>query len=406
MISYEQAVTHLQQLKVQPKEEETVPLVLSAGRILSREILAPESIPSSDNSAMDGYALRGEDTAGAGEENPVRLRIVGEAPAGTPFAGTVSAGETVAIMTGGVMPPELNAVAQVEIVRVEGEEIVLTQEIPTGRAVRSVGEDMREGERIFQVGRKVYPGDVGTLATLGVNNVPVRVKPKVAVLSTGSELVDAVATPGPGQLRNSTGPALLAAIDSAGGEGIDLGIVGDDPDELESMIETGLQYDMLLTTGGVSAGAYDHVQHLLPQAGVVVHFHKVSIKPGKPVLFGTLEEQGLRTYVFGLPGNPVSSLVTFELFARPIIDRLLGVNRNDGKMYARLTHDVNKKDNKRHFQRGILTFTEDGHLQATSLKVQSSGAISSMSHGDCLIVLREETSSLSAGSPVEVLPLR
>ena len=406
MISYSDALDIILDRTPATKEEESVPLVLAADRFLSREIIAPSSVPAADNSAMDGYALLAADTLGASAEKPVRLRVVGESAAGRPAEVTVERGTASAIMTGGVIPEGADAVAQIEIVEVEGDYILLRQEVAEGRAIRRAGEDMKGGDSIFAAGRRVRTEDIGTLATLGITNVPVRVKPKVAVLSTGSELVEAhVADPAHGSLRNSTGPALIAALQREGAETVDLGIVGDDPESLREAIETGLQYDVFLTTGGVSAGAYDFVQHLLPEAGVEVGFHGVAIKPGKPLLFGVYNDGPLTTPVFALPGNPVSSLVTFRLFVRPLLRGLLGADSTEPTVAARLDHEISKRDEKRHFRRGVLRFDSDGSARVEALQQQSSGAISSMSHGNCLIVLPEVTSELGVGSMVQVIVL-
>ncbi len=406
MISYDEAIRRIYDACTTLKEEESVPLVLSRGRYLSRTITSPRDVPAADNSAMDGYAVISGDTEAATEKNVVELKVIGESAAGSPFSGSLGPGEACGIMTGGLVPKGADAVAQIEIVEVDGDTIRLREKIAPGRAIRQSGEDMREGDTIFEAGRRLRAEDIGTLATLGITGVPVRVKPKVAILSTGNELVEAhVADVPEGHLRNSSGPALIAALEAEGAETVDLGIVGDDPEELATAIESGLQYDLFLTTGGVSAGAYDHVQHLLPEAGVDIRFHGVAIKPGKPLLFGTYDDGPLRTAVFGLPGNPVSSLVTFDIFVRPVVWGLLGARRENRTIVARLHGNMRKNDRKRHFQRGNYWVDDEGLCHVTPLRQQSSGAMSSLSRGDCLIVVPEETSSPTDGSLMQVIPL-
>lgn len=381
---------------------ETVPLVLSLGRVLAGPVVAAENIPAAANSAMDGYAVRAEDLAGASPERPARLAVVGEASAGTLFRGTLGQGEAVRIMTGGLLPEGANAVVEVEATSEADGIMEARRALRLGESIRNAGDDLRAGAVAIETGKRITPGDIGVLASLGVVNVPVRVKPKVGILSTGNEIVEPFRTPPPGGVRNSTGPALYAACMEAGAEPIDLGIARDDREELEEKLEEGLRYDILLTTGGVSAGIYDFVQQILPALGVQVHFHKVKIKPGKPVLFGTYDEGEHRTLVFGLPGNPVSTLVTFRQFVAPALAALL--HRRDAAipLRARLETPVAKRDDKRHFVRGILAAASDGTLTVSTTGSQSSGAMSSMSRANCLIVLPEESASPAPGDMVLV----
>lgn len=380
---------------------ETTPLVLSAGRVLAQDIVAAENIPSMPNSAMDGYAVCTTDLAQASSQDPIQLRVIGEVAAGAPFAGEVNSGEAVRIMTGGIIPNGADGIIEVESTSEENGVVSVHRSILPGNSIRSAGEDIQAGQVVIAKGKKIGPGDIGVLASLGVTNVPVRVKPKVAILSTGNEVIEAHKTPSPGQLRNSSGPALYAACVETGGEPIDIGIAGDDRDQLEDGLEQGLRFDILLTTGGVSAGAYDLVQHLLPELGVEICFHKVNIKPGKPVLFGLYKEGGQRTLVFGLPGNPVSSLVTFYGLVAPAIRAMLGAWPEPLQLSAELEEDIIKKDGKRHSIRGILRHHQ-GSLLVRTTGTQSSGAMSSMSKGNCLIIVDEETSEIRKGTLVTV----
>lgn len=381
---------------------ETVPLVLSLGRTLAAPIIAGENIPPAPNSAMDGFAVRAEDLTEASPEHPVRLRVIGESAAGKTFDGMPAPGDAVRIMTGGLVPEGANAVVEVEATSEADGIVEVRRSLRVGEAVRAAGEDVRAGSTVIEPGKRITPGDIGVLASLGVVNVPVRVKPKVGILSTGNEIVEPFRTPSPGGVRNSTGPALYAACTEIGAEPIDLGIARDDRDELEEKLEEGLRYDILLTTGGVSAGAYDFVQQVLPALGVEVKFHGVRIKPGKPVLFGIMGEAEHLTLVFGLPGNPVSTLVGFRQFVAPAVAVLLGQTDAPLRMRAALQNTIRKRDDKRHFVRGILGAAPDGTLTVSTTGTQSSGAMSSMSRANCLIILDEQSGEASPGTMVEV----
>lgn len=381
---------------------ETVPLVLSSGRTLSEPIVAAEAIPPVANSAMDGYAILAEDVTTATVETPATLRIIGEAAAGSVYTGTVGRGQAVRIMTGGVVPEGANAVVEVEATSEEDGTVRIRRSVNIGESIRKAGEDIRIGTEVIPSGKRITPGDIGVLASLGITNIPVRVKPKVGLLATGNEVVEPFRKPAPGQVRNSSMPALYAALTEAGAEPIDLGIVGDDREALLDALEQGLRFDLLITTGGVSAGSYDLVQHLLPELGVEVKFHQVNIKPGKPMLFGTYGSGEESTMVFGLPGNPVSTLVTFRQFVLPAIRALLGQTVYEVPVRAELEHQIRKNDTRRHFIRGILHAGPDGRLLVSSTGTQSSGAMSSMSLANCLIVVDEEVKLLNRGEHVTV----
>lgn len=381
---------------------ETVPLVLSLGRTLAAPIVAGEDIPSAPNSAMDGYAVRAEDLSTASVESPARLRVIGESAAGKVFQGTLGQGDAVRIMTGGLVPEGANAVIEVESTSEADGIVDARRTLRAGEAIREAGEDIRSGSMVIETGKKITSGDIGVLASLGVVNVPVRVKPKVGILSTGNEIVEPFRTPNPGGVRNSTGPALYAACAEAGAEPIDLGIARDDRDELEEKLEEGLRYDLLLTTGGVSAGAYDFVQHILPALGVDVKFHKVNIRPGKPVLFGTCGEGEHLTLVFGLPGNPVSTMIGFQQFVAPAISALLRRTALSFRLRATLMEPIRKRDDKRLFVRGMLRTGTNGTLEVGTTGTQSSGAMSSMSRANCIIILDEASRDIPAGTMVDV----
>ncbi len=402
MLSYQEALSIvLREAAERELSVETTPLVLSSGRVLANDIVANESLPSADNSAMDGYAVVASDTVGATSESPVTLRVVGESAAGAPFSGFVDRGMAVRIMTGAVVPDGSDGVVEVEVTEEGDGYVTIRKEIPAGRSIRRIGEDVKSGSVAIDSGRVITPSMVGLLAALGVTNVPVRVKPIVGILSTGSELVEPHVFPAHGQVRNSSQAALYAACQEARAEPVSLGIATDDREELREKIEDALRYDIVVTTGGVSAGVYDYVTTLLPELGVNVLFHRIAIRPGGPVLFGVHGDREQKTLFFGLPGNPVSTLVTFDRIVRPAVSRLLRERDTSIELYATLDVNVRKKDGKRQFVRGVIEM-RDGELHARPTKTQSSGALSSIANANCLIVLEEEVREAPAGTRVPV----
>jgi molybdopterin molybdotransferase len=402
MISYADALRIVLESATRIMPVETVPLVLAPGRILAETIASAEDIPAHANSAMDGYAVRAEDLATATAEQPVALAVVDESSAGAVALQRVAPGSAIRIMTGGLVPEGANAIVEVESTSERDGVVTVRRAVRPGDSVRSAGEDVRAGEVVLRSGRRLTPGDIGVLASLGVVNVPVRVPPKVGILSTGNEIVEPSRQPAVGQLRNSSSPALYAYCAEVGAEPIDLGIARDDREELEEKLEHGLRFDILLTTGGVSAGEYDFVQTILPELGVDVRFHKVNIKPGKPILFGVFAAGQDETLVFALPGNPVSTLIGFHQFVRPALRAMMQETSEPIRLRAALATPIRKSDSKRHFVRGVLSTAADGALAVATTGTQSSGAMSSMSRANCLIVLTEDQGSLEVGALVDV----
>lgn len=402
MISFSEALSIVLANSTRTMPVETVPLVLAAGRVLATSIIAAENIPPAPNSAMDGYAIHAEDVTSASVDMPIPLQVIGESAAGAPFAGVVGRGQAVRIMTGGILPEGATGVIEVEATSEAEATVLVRRAIRLWESVRPAGEDVQQGTEVIAAGKRLTPGDVGVLASLGIVNVPVRTKPIVGLLATGNELVEPFRTPSLGQIRNSSLPTLYALCNDFGAEPIDLGIAGDDRDALLEAIEQGLRYDLLVTTGGVSAGEYDLVQHILPELGVSVQFHQVNIRPGKPVMFGTYHVASERTLVFGLPGNPVSTAVTFHQFVLPAMRAMLGMTEQPVRMAARLRSPIKKTDSKRHFIRGIFSTDEAGFPTVATTGTQSSGALSSISKANCLIVLAETNGFQETGDIVTI----
>jgi len=298
---------------------EETPLALASGRVLARDVTSDVDLPPFEKSAMDGFAVRSADFAG--RSGPVRLRRIGEARAGAPFRGTIRTGECAEIATGSEIPAGADAVVMVEKSRAEGQEIVLDDDPKPGQHVCRKGEDLRAGEVVLESGRRLGPVEIAVLAAVGCEPVPVRSRPRLALFATGDELVPPGAKLGRGEIREGNSLYLEARARACGADVSRLGVAPDEERALEAAFRTALDSsDAVMTTGGVSMGRYDLVGGVLERAGVEPVLHKVAIKPGKPVWFGM---RG-RVPVFGLPGNPVSCLVGFEVFVRPALARLEG----------------------------------------------------------------------------------
>ena len=380
-----------------PPQSEHVALGDSPGRTLAADIVSTEDIPPFDNSAMDGFAVRAADCRTA----PVRLRLAGEVPAGFPMEGTVEPGACARIMTGAPIPGGTDAVVPVEQTETEGEFVRIDQAPSDGTNVRPRGGDVRSGERVLVSGSVVTPPSVGMLATLGVVSVPVAVRPAVAVISTGDEIVRPSETPGPGQIRNSNGPALAAQVVSAGGRVALVAHAPDDRSEIRRVVESATGADVILFSGGVSMGAYDYVRTELEDMGARWQFWKVRQRPGKPLIFGTMGN----ALLLGLPGNPVSSAVCFEAYARPLLARLLGREVILRPLVpARLSRGLGKSSGLYYFARGVAEETADGRLVADT-GPQGSNVYSSIVRANCLIHLPEEMVDPPAGTGVQIEPL-
>jgi len=312
-------------------ERETCPLAAAAGRVLAADVEADVDLPPFAKSAMDGYALRAADLAG--RAGGCELRRVGESSAGRPYAGRVGTGECVAIYTGAELPADCDAVVVVERSRAEGERVFLDDRPAPGQHVCARGEDLRAGERALERGRRLAPIDLSLLAAVGCEPVPVFRRPRVTILTTGDELVPPDVEPGPGQIREGNTLHLAALARRDGAEVLRAGVLADDRDELARAFAVALdESDVLVTTGGVSMGRYDLVGEAFERCGVEPVFHKVAIKPGKPLWFGL--RAGV--LVFGLPGNPVSCLVGHEVFVRPALAKLGGAREDEWGARLRL----------------------------------------------------------------------
>lgn len=377
---------------------ETVPLLSAVGRVLAADVLMPWDMPRWDNSAMDGYAVRSADCRG-----PASLRVTGFLPAGGLPEGAVGPGEAIKIMTGAPLPPGADAVVPVEEAEAAAGAVRLSAAVRPGAHVRRRGEDFRAGEAALRAGTVMGPGEVSLLASAARLEVPVVRRARVAILSTGDELVEAGAPIGPGQIHDSNGLAIAAAVLQAGGEPVPLGIARDEPVALRALLERGLEADVLVTSAGVSMGDRDLVRAILEALSVRQVFWKVDIKPGRPTAFAV---RGV-TPVFSLPGNPVATLLTFEQFVRPALLKMMGLPQPFRPLRRALLQEGHARSPGRvSLARVRLSRRDDGALLATTSGDQATGILKSILRADAVAIIPQGEGRLEAGQPVQVQVLR
>lgn len=400
MIAYREALELvLAAAKALPAE--SVPLAGAMGRTLARDVKAREDIPPFTKATMDGYALRAADTEPAGPGGPgwVDLEVVADLPAGRLPKKPIGPGQAVRIMTGAPLPAGADAVVMVEDTASHGQAVTVRCRVRPGDNIGLAGEDLKKGEIAVGRGVRIGPAEIGVLASAGAARVPVSRRPKVAVIATGDEIVEPGLPKRRGQIRNSNGPALTAMAAGAGAEPAYLGIARDKSASLMARLARAKGADVLVLSGGVSVGDYDLVKAGLEAAGVRQVFWQVRIKPGKPVFFGRRGRQ----LVFGLPGNPTSSMVTFHLFVRPALDRLLG--RAEVGMAAAtavLDEAIAVKPGRTQFLRGRIVGRGPA-LRVAPYEDQRSGVLRSMVRGRVLIIVPAEAGRIEAGAEVEIL---
>jgi molybdopterin molybdotransferase len=379
-----------------------VSILEALGRVLRGPILADADVPSFTSSAMDGYALRSRDTSSAIHQTPRHLEVVGEVAAGQSPTIRVTPGTAVRIMTGAPIPPGADAVVPQEVVAATDKDIAISAAVPPGQHIRPAGQDVAAGERILDTGTVLGPAHIGMLAALGHESVHVARRPRVAILATGDELVDIRDAVVPSKVRNANSYSNAAQVIKAGGDPLLLGIARDHPQDIAEKVQVGISSgaDLLITSGGASVGTFDFVKEVLASQGEIT-FWRVRMKPGKPLVFGTIH--GIP--VLGLPGNPVSVMVSFEMFVRPAILQMLGVPvLHRQTIEAILVDGVANKDGRRHYLRVRLQRgqgTPHAHLTGG----QGSGILSSMVKADGLAVIPEDWASVPPGSRVQVLVL-
>lgn len=395
LLSVEEALERIL-ARITPLDATTVPLLDALGCVLAEDAVADRDVPPFRNSAMDGYAVRGADVATSG----ARLRVVGEIAAGTLPNAAVGAGEAMRIMTGAPMPDGADTVVRVEDTDNGRETVTITRATPRGLSVRQRGEDLREGETVLSRGTLLRPAEIGVLASIGRAEVNVVRRPNVAVLSTGDEIVEITATPGPGQIRDANRYSLSAAVRATGCAAFELGIARDEASDLRHALGNAAFGDIVVTSGGVSVGDHDHLKPVVEAMGSM-DFWSIAIRPGRPLAFGELRTKRGIVPIFGLPGNPVSSLLTFELFVRPALLKMAGrAKLHRPRTQARLQDRVEKPTGLRMFARGIYD-AANGTVRSTG--PQGSGILRSMSLASCLIEIAEDRPAAEPGETVTVI---
>jgi molybdopterin molybdotransferase len=397
MISVEAALNQILEA-IPPLGLEKVSLLDALGRVIGEDVAASRPIPPKDNSAMDGYALRSQDTQGACPERPVILDVIEDIPAGAIPRKRVERGQAARIMTGAPVPEGADAVLRMEDSEKDGRRVRIFAEAPAGQDIRLAGEDVQPGETVISRGDVIRPAQIGMLAALGRSIIPVYQNPLVAILATGDELVDVDETPSPWQIVSSNSYALAAQVLDCGAVPLNLGIAKDTREDLTAKLNAALRADLIISSGGVSVGDYDLVKDIMKEVGNRMQFWQVAMRPGKPLAFGAMNGVPL----FGLPGNPVSSMVSFEQFVRPSILKMMG-RRNLFRRIVKavLGEAIHKKQGTRHFIRARVAF-EDGLYRAVSTGEQGSGILKSMVQANGLIVLPENATSVKAGETVAV----
>ena len=393
--------------KIHPAGMESLDLLAAAGRVLAEPAFADRDIPPFPRSTRDGYAVRSADVAQA----PATLDVIGEIKAGEKpgaIPAQIGTGQAASIMTGAPVPEGADAVVMVEYTAQRGKRVEVTKSVAPGENVVPRGAEARQRSLLLDRGLRLNDAAIALAASVGKSRLEVYKRPRVAVLTTGDEIVDIDATPGPTQIRNSNSYSLAVQIREAGGEPVLLAIAPDDADALRSLIEDGLRTDLLLMTGGVSMGRYDLVEQVLSQMGAEFFFTGAKIRPGRPVVFGRCAagapaSEKPSTYFFGFPGNPVSTMVTFELFARPILEALAGQSpRKLVFLHARLKSEVRTKTGLRRFLPAMLS----GEFENSEVELvawQGSGDIAATARANCYIVVPPDRESIAAGEWVAVM---
>lgn len=368
------------------------------GRVLAADVLADRDYPPFPRATRDGYAVRAADVS----ELPATLKVTGQIKAGDEFRETVQAGSSAEIMTGAAVPEGADAVVMVEFTAPAGGSVRIDRGVAAGENVVPRGAECKQAEIVLGRGTRIGPQEISVLTTVGCTHVPVFFKPSVSVLSTGDEIVEIDQKPGPVQIRNSNAYSLAAQVAGAGGIPVRLPLAPDEKTRLRRLIEDGLESDLLLLSGGVSMGKYDLVEQVLHELGAEFYFTGVKIQPGKPLVFGKARDK----YFFGLPGNPVSTMVTFQLFASALLDALGGANPQELPFaLAELSADVSTKAGLTRFLPAKLT----PHMRCSTVSLvpwNGSGDVFAQARADCLLVIPPDRERIRKGEVVTILPIR
>ena len=366
-------------------------------RVLYQDIISPINVPAHNNSAMDGYAVRSDDI----NDGSLNLKQVGTAFAGKPFKGKINSGECIRIMTGAVVPNQCNTIIMQEQVDINDDILTIHGHHRKGQHVRYVGEDIKTGAVVLAAGRRLVPSDIGLLSSLGIADVNVTRRLRVAFFSTGDELKSTGESLEVGQIYDSNRYTLFGMLKRLGVEILDMGVVPDQKAILrQTLADAAQQADVVITSGGVSVGDADYVKEMLAELGQV-DFWKIAMRPGRPLAFGKINN----SLFFGLPGNPVSVMVTFYQFVTPALRKLMGESKPDSiTLQVTCTDNIRKRPGRFEYQRGILFTDSDGQTKVKTTGSQGSGILSSMSNANCFILLDEQCDGLAANSIVSVQP--
>lgn len=397
MISVEEALKRIVD-SFSPLGFEKVSILDALGRVIGEDIYAGRAIPPKDHSAMDGYALRSVDAHGTSPGNPVILDVIDDIPAGAIPKRRIEAGQAARIMTGAPVPEGADAVVRMEETRQEEGKVVLLAGTSIGQNIRHAGEDVRIGEKVISRGEIIRPAEVGMLTSLGRSFILVHQRPLVAIVATGNELADIDEPPSPWKIVGSNSYTLAALVRECGGIPLQIGIAKDRREDLLVRFRAAMRADLILSSGGVSAGDYDLVKEIMKEAGNRMQFWRVAMKPGRPLAFGSLVD----VPIVGLPGNPVATMVCFEQFIRPAILKMMGhANLFRRTVRARLGEDIKKKAGTRHFIRANIQRDRENYIVVTTGR-QGSGIPKSIVRANGLIILPEEATVVRKGSTVTV----
>ncbi len=383
---------------IQPLGAEKVSLLTALGRVIAEDVYATRNIPPYDNSGMDGFAVKNGDIQSASKDHPIKLKVIDDLPAGSVPTKIVGEGQAIRIMTGAPMPLGADTVIPVEETEEKDDFVSILKEAPEGEHVRRAGEDVNEGVRVFSAGDVLDPAGIGMLASLGRSSISVYQRPSAAILCTGNELVDVDENLDGVKIVSSNSYSLAAQAKDCGAIPIQLGLAKDRKEEITERLRQGMRADVLISSAGVSVGDFDYVKSALSDLGMELIFWRVAMKPGKPLAFGTINKKP----VFGLPGNPVSSMISFEQFVRPSLLKMMGHRRLFRRMLeATLKGDIRKESGSRHFIRSFISFDGEQY-SAVPVRSQGSGILSSMVAANGLIVVPEDREIVKAGERVKV----
>jgi molybdopterin molybdotransferase len=397
MITVEKALQAIF-LNFHPLGLEKVNILDARARVIGEDVFATRNIPPADNSAMDGYAVRHIDTKGATRVSPLRLKVIEEISAGKVPQERLKKGEVSRIMTGALIPDAADAIVRQEDTKKIGKTVIIYTSVKEGQDIRFAGEDVQKEELVISKGSVVSPAQIGMLASLGRAFVSVYQKPRVAIIATGDELVDIENDPPPAKIVNSNSYSLAAQVVECGAIPLILGIAKDKKSELQEKFKTALHADLIISSGGVSVGDFDLVKDVMGEIGNAMHFWQVAMKPGKPLAFGAIKSVPM----FGLPGNSVSAMVSFEQFVRPYLLKMQGHTKIFRQtMKALSSQEIQKKKGVKHFIRAIVKKEKNQYMAAITGE-QGSGILKSMVLANALIVLKENETKVKKGDPVTV----